>query len=450
MPADIYTRLSRYLQDQTSTARQERDCRSIAQTRDVEVAEVHEDVDFSAYSGVTRPGFERLKERVRLGEIDTVIFWKIDRLARNTREFLGFIELCERHGVAAISVNEPFNTSEPIGRVIVTILAAFAELESATISLRVRSARELEAEQGRMHPGGPRRFGYTREMQPHEVEAPAIKAAVRDVLTGSTFHAIARRWNDAGVSPPGSGEGTHWTSSLVARRLRSPHLAALRQHNGDITEGTWAAIITRAEHEAVVARRGRGGSASRRSYFLSGVLVCGICGAPIYGGVTRGVRTYRCAVGLRRPGCGRTSIYAEKAEALVRAAIIEGLSRPVFAPALQRGNVQAGTEAGILAALRGVERQLEELGEEFAAGLPRAAFRAAADRLQAEADRLARELAEAGSGGLLTETVDPAAEWDRRDAEWRSQLTRAIFERIELRPGRGMARERLKFLRRTA
>jgi DNA invertase Pin-like site-specific DNA recombinase len=436
---DIYTRLSRDREEQTSTKRQERDCRALALAKGWDVCEVHEDVDLSAYSGVRRPGYETMLARVTAGQVEAVIVWKIDRLARSLREFMRFEETCARHGVALTSVNEPFDTSSPIGRAIVQVLAVFAELEAATIGLRVKSARDHAAREGKPHSGGGRRFGYTRAMELDPVEAAAVSDAAERALRGESYTSIARRWNEAGIAPP--GRAAEWSALSAGRTLRQPHLAGLRVHRGAVVgDGTWEPIITREAHEALVAQtRRRTRKPPRRSFLLSGgLLLCGKCGTPMIAHMDKKARTYRCPKRPGSPGCGGVSIRADQTEAWVRDLVLAALARPEFRPALQRQDDQSDA-SDALARLTHAQGKLEELGVSYAQDrLPLTAFVAASDELRLQIDAIQRELEAAGQRSVFTDLLDPAAVWEERDVTWRAALVDALFEPFVVQPaGRG-------------
>jgi DNA invertase Pin-like site-specific DNA recombinase len=430
----------------------------------VTVDQVHTDVDFSAYSGVVRPGYETLKRRIEEQVIDTVIFWKIDRLARNTREFLAFIDLCEKHDVAVVSVNEQFDTSSPLGRVIVTILAAFAELESATISLRIRSARKWEVENGKQAFGGKRRFGYTRDGAQAglprivEDEAALLREAAHRVLTGSTTYSIAQEWNELGVKK--TTADTKWSGGEIARMLCSPQIAGLRSWKGELHTGAWEPIIDRETYAALVARRkgnvsGRSNRGRRVNLLTGGVLYCGLCGSRMIGTWNNKRRAYSCKKQPGRPGCGKIAIWADPINDYVKALVLEALSRPSAQRALQppTGD-RTGRHTTILESIRATETRMAELGTAFAEGtLPLPAFQAASQRLQTELEDLNARLAREGERGILAGVVDIEAEWDSRDIEWQAKIVAAIFEKIEVlpavKPGKWTPPEdRLRFTRR--
>jgi len=109
-------RLSKDRTGETSTARQEADARALAKARGFKVVEAFSDLDLSAYrQGVVRPAYEAMLAAAQAGELDAVVVWKVDRLARSLREFVRVTEPLDAGG-ALVSVNESLDTSTPMGR----------------------------------------------------------------------------------------------------------------------------------------------------------------------------------------------------------------------------------------------------------------------------------------------------------------------------------------------
>ncbi|MFD4787774.1 recombinase family protein [Streptomyces sp. NPDC058459] len=83
MRAAIYVRLSRETDETTSPERQRAACEALCEARGWEVVAAEEDIDVSGFSrGLDRPGLQRIL--TRLAELDVIVFFKIDRLARST------------------------------------------------------------------------------------------------------------------------------------------------------------------------------------------------------------------------------------------------------------------------------------------------------------------------------------------------------------------------------
>ena len=93
-----------------------------------------------------RPEMERLERDVRSGAVATIVVWRLDRLGRTALETLSFLEQLEATGVEFISIRDGFDASSPTGRLLRTILAAFAEYEREVMSERIRAGIATKAE----------------------------------------------------------------------------------------------------------------------------------------------------------------------------------------------------------------------------------------------------------------------------------------------------------------
>ncbi|MGV0110665.1 recombinase family protein [Arthrobacter sp. CP30] len=145
-------------------------------------------------SGTTasRPELYKLLDHVRKG--DEVVVWKLDRLGRNTRYLLALIDDLERRGVHFRYVTEGISTTDPMGRAMLTVMSAFAQLERDQLAERTRAEMVAAADHGR-------------------------KAGRREVTTG---HAKARRARDLraqGLAPAYIGKIIEASRATVYRYL---------------------------------------------------------------------------------------------------------------------------------------------------------------------------------------------------------------------------------------
>ncbi len=76
----------------------------------------------------------------RLTELDVVVFFKIDRLARSTVDLAEIMRITGAADVALASATEPLDLTTSTGRATAKVIAIFTELESDTIGMRVSSA----------------------------------------------------------------------------------------------------------------------------------------------------------------------------------------------------------------------------------------------------------------------------------------------------------------------
>ena len=96
-----------------------------------------------------RPGLDQLMRDARHGCFDVLVVWAFDRIARSTRHFLEILDELNHLGVEFISFREQVDTGGPLGRAIVVIIGAVAELERNLIIERVRAGMRRARFEGR-------------------------------------------------------------------------------------------------------------------------------------------------------------------------------------------------------------------------------------------------------------------------------------------------------------
>jgi len=119
-------------------------------------------------SKARRPELDACLDHLREGDVLTV--WKLDRLGRNTQHVLAVVDDLASRGIGFRSLTEGLHTEGPMGKAMLTIMAAFAQLERDTIIERTRAGLLAAAANGR-------RGGRPRKV----VDADAAKArSLRD------------------------------------------------------------------------------------------------------------------------------------------------------------------------------------------------------------------------------------------------------------------------------
>src|ERR1043166_6047844 len=97
----------------------------------------YDDGGFSGGS-TDRPALQQLLADVRLGRIDVIVVYKVDRLTRSLADFAKLVELFDAHGVSFVSVTQQFNPTTSMGRLTINVLLSFAQFERELIGERVR------------------------------------------------------------------------------------------------------------------------------------------------------------------------------------------------------------------------------------------------------------------------------------------------------------------------
>jgi DNA invertase Pin-like site-specific DNA recombinase len=112
-------------------------------------------------------------------KFDAVLVWSCDRLARSTKHFLQVLDELNELGIQFHSQREAIDTDGPLGRAIVIIISAIAELEKSLIVERVRAGMRRAKLEGR-------RIGRT----PLDVDHVAL---VRDRLSGMSLTVVTKK-----------------------------------------------------------------------------------------------------------------------------------------------------------------------------------------------------------------------------------------------------------------
>jgi DNA invertase Pin-like site-specific DNA recombinase len=123
------------------------DLRLMARQRGLEI--VHEYADRLSGTKAKRPGLDELLHDARRGQFEVVMVWAFDRLARSVRHFLEVLDELNRVNIEFISFRENVDTGGPLGRALVVIIGAIAELERSLIVERVRAGMRRAKLEGR-------------------------------------------------------------------------------------------------------------------------------------------------------------------------------------------------------------------------------------------------------------------------------------------------------------
>jgi site-specific DNA recombinase len=303
--AGIYVRISSDPNGEAlGVQRQEADARKLCEARGWSVVDVFCDNDRSAFSQrKPRPRYLAMLEAVSEGKINTIVAWHPDRLHRQTRELVPFIDLVNTHGVHVETVTAGiYDLSTPSGRMNARIVGSVAEFESEHKAERIRRKLEENAAKGKHH-GGVRPYGWRDDrVTIIEEEAAVVREAAAMLLAGQSIKAIVRALNAAGHT---TSTGKPWIDVSVRDMLMRPRNAGLRSYYGEVVgRGQWAPILTPEDFhqvEAILSNPMRRTTPGRdgRVHLLSVLARCGVCEAPVtvskgrpYKGVAK--RVYRC------------------------------------------------------------------------------------------------------------------------------------------------------------
>jgi DNA invertase Pin-like site-specific DNA recombinase len=99
----------------------------------------HEYTDRISGAKAKRPGLDAMMADARHGRFDVVLVWASDRIARSVKHFLDVLDELNRLNIEYVSFRENIDTGGPLGRALIVIIGAIAELERSLIVERVRA-----------------------------------------------------------------------------------------------------------------------------------------------------------------------------------------------------------------------------------------------------------------------------------------------------------------------
>ncbi|MBQ2700417.1 MAG: recombinase family protein, partial [Clostridia bacterium] len=250
-----------------------------------------------------RPQVQKLIADCKEQKISAVIVWRLDRLSRSLRDTLTLIEdVFTPNGIPLISATESIDTSTPSGRLMINVLASFAQNEREVNQQRVSMVMQDLAKQCR-HLGGVPPFGYRvvdgfYQLDP--VTAPAVEHLFQMFIDGSGYSAMLAWLNENGFTTA-RGKPFHknslydilgnekYTGVYIYNRtvpankdgVRNNRLSKAADQIIRIPGGIPAIITPETWQKAQAIREENkkrpGAFRAKQVYLLSGLCVCDVC-----------------------------------------------------------------------------------------------------------------------------------------------------------------------------
>lgn len=246
-------------------------------------------------------------------KIDLILTKSISRFARNTLDSIQYVRMLKALGIAVIFEKENINTSTMNSEMILTVLSAFAQAESESISQNVARGKRMGFRQGKFPFPYRQILGYRKgsdgkpEIIPEEAEV--IRMIFNSYLQGASLQTIKKRLEADGVLTARGNK--KWSSESVQRILQNekycgdvllqktfiedvltgvskkntgqlPQYYIENNHEGIVTKQTFReaqAEIARRNSKSATNHRKRHRGRYNSKYALSERLVCGDCGS---------------------------------------------------------------------------------------------------------------------------------------------------------------------------
>lgn len=428
--------------------RQHEDCQKLIEQNGWKlVGSISDDGKSAWHEGGKRPGYEALCEAIRRREVDVVVVYEVDRLARRLRGLLDLIDLLNTYDVTVHTVKSGvMRLDSPKDIAFAQMAGVIAESYVSEARYNNLRMRRQMAENGRRHVTA-RPYGWEAGgLKVRESEAAVVREITARIIDGETGSRIARDLNRRKIA---TVKGAEWTGIGVKKTALRAANAGLREHHGNIYDGTWEPIVSRQEWERVqhvlsapttAWKRGKG-----RKYPFTGFVVCGSCGRALSVGTGRsnsGHTAYRCDMKkshqAEATGCGGVQRAQIPVDYLIKEALIVRLDGGALHKAISALHDDEGALVNLLEQAARQRERIDSLVEDYASGL---LTRQQLAKAKSVAEARLREIEQeaslhSGTGMLrnidlsrsIRETVESA------DLYWLRDVAEILIERVEVKP----------------
>jgi site-specific DNA recombinase len=277
-----------------------------------EIIDWYVDKDLSG-KDMNRPAFQKMLADIKSGKINAVVVTELSRLNRKVKDFCEVYEFFKEHTVALFSLKENFDTSTPMGELMLIQAMSFAQFERQTIVDRIKKGARARAERGLANGCIPLGFKPVPHRPNHrevdEAEKAYVEMIFRKFLEIKGIHLLVTFLNGKGYKTKEfitkSGKkagGNRWTiSSLyslltnrsyigereVNKKNRGSESSSLKDEDRYFfVDAQWPALISKELFFDVQRLLEQNKNKARRythQYRLTGLIECEECGARLIG-----------------------------------------------------------------------------------------------------------------------------------------------------------------------
>lgn len=286
----------------------------IESTPEWEVAGIYADDGISGVHTKKRDGFNQMIQDCKKHKIDLILTKSISRFARNTLDSIQYVRMLKQMGIAVVFEKENINTATMNSEMILTVLSAFAQAESESISQNVARGKRMGYKQGKFAFPYGRIIGYRKgaDGKPEIIpeQAKIIRLIFNSYLQGDSLQSIKTKLETAGALT--ARGNTAWSSQSIQRILQNekycgdvllqktfsedvltgvhkkntgqlPQYYIENYHEGIVSKQIFREVqteIARRNSKSAANQRKRRRGRYNSKYALTERLVCGDCGSP--------------------------------------------------------------------------------------------------------------------------------------------------------------------------
>ena len=286
----------------------------INSTPEWEVAGIYADDGISGVHTKKRDGFNQMIQDCKKRKIDLILTKSISRFARNTLDSILYVRMLKQMGIAVVFEKENINTATMNSEMILTVLSAFAQAESESISQNVARGKRMGYKHGKFAFPYGRIIGYRKEAdgKPEIIpeQAEIIRLIFNSYLQGDSLQSIKAKLETAGALT--ARGNTAWSAQSIQRILQNekycgdvllqktftedvltgvhkkntgqlPQYYIENYHDGIVSKQMFREVqteIARRNSKSAANQRKRRRGRYNSKYALSERLVCRDCGSP--------------------------------------------------------------------------------------------------------------------------------------------------------------------------
>ncbi len=361
------------------------------------MAGIFADEGITGTSTKKRDDFNRMIRKCKKGKINLILTKSISRFARNTLDTIKYTRMLRAMGIGIYFEKENINTLDMDSEMLITMLGAFAQAESESISRNVAWGKRQAIREGKVYVNFNQLYGYylqeDRTPGIKQQEAEVVKFIFGQYMLGDSTRMIARKLDEDGI-PTRSGK-VRWEPATIKSILKNEKYCGdvlaqktfkecviggkVQKNTGQLpqvlVQNNHPAIISRELFYAVqeeIKRRTAGKSPSAKSatgrscyaskYALSERLVCGECGT-LYRRCTWNIRgkkkiVWRCVSRL-----DHGTKYCKQSPTMEETALQRAIMDAVNSAMDSRGDLVKGITDTVILMLKPKENAVFTLGE---------------------------------------------------------------------------------------
>lgn len=374
------------------------------------MAGIYADEGITGTSARKRPEFLRMIRKCKQKKIDLILVKSISRFARNTVDCLNYIRTLRALGIAVIFEKENINTLEAESEMLITMMGAFAQAESESISQNVRWGMRQAMREGKAPFQYKRLYAYERgeDGKPKiiEEEAKIVRLIYDSYLAGDSTRMIREKIIKMEIPAPNGGKD--WSTSTILNILKNEKYCGdvLRQKtftsdciSGKVqkNKGQLPMYLIRNHHEGIIsrdtynaaqterARRNSGRAPSRKlaptgracysaKYALTERVICGECGTMyrrcVWNRQGRKIPVWRCSsrIDYGKKYCHSSpTIYEKPLQEAILSAINSAMSQKsdLINQITDAMRAELSTVPGFQMSISDIDQRINNLEQEF-------------------------------------------------------------------------------------